>query len=144
MLVDTHATFNEVRARQAKYYFDLKLSEDVGESLGKVEIEQRAGGEEVKFKLDKTQVYLGTHDRKQQEIEAVAFDDPTTGKITVELKRGVLPGSSLTVALKPKRNPDLAGVYLFGVTDFPPGEKSQGLYLGAGRLHFYQSDPFHF
>lgn len=30
-----------------------------------------------------------------------------------------------------------SGVYLFGVTAFPAGEKSHGQFIGFGRLHFY-------
>ncbi len=142
LLTDTHATFNQVRARQAKYYFDLELPNNVGEPLGKVIIKQRAGGDEVRFKPDKTRVYLGNHNNKQQELNSTTSYNEETGEITVRFERGVVPGSSLTIGLRPTRNPDLAGVYLFGVTAFPPGEKSLGLYLGAGRLHFYQSDYF--
>ena len=144
LLVDTHATFNEIRARQAKYYFDIELPDNAGEVLGKVVIKQRSGGDEVKFKLDRTKVYFGSHNDKQQEINSTTSYDEATGEITVNFKRQIRPGSILTVGLRPKRNPDYAGVYLFGVTAFPPGAKSLGLYLGAGRLHFYQSDRFHF
>ena len=143
LLTDTHATFNQVRVRQAKYYFDLELPDNVGEPLGKVTIKQRAGGDNVRFKLDKTKVYLGNHNNKQEELSSTTLYDEETEEIIVKLDRPVLPGSSLTIGLKPKRNPDYAGVYLFGVTAFPPGEKSLGLYLGAGRLHFYQGGNFY-
>nr|WP_199755917.1 DUF2808 domain-containing protein [Chroococcidiopsis cubana] len=45
------------------------------------------------------------------------------------------PGTTVTVALRAKRNPS-GGIYLFGVTAFPTGEKSSGQFLGYGRLHF--------
>ena len=144
LLTDTYATFDQVRGRQAKYYFDIKLPENVGEPLGKVVIKQRGGGDEVKFKPDKTRVYLGTHNQKQDELKSTTFYDSETGEITIHFDRSVSPGNNLTIGLRPKRNPDLAGVYLFGVTAFPPGDKSLGLYLGAGRLHFYQRDYFSF
>ena len=144
LLIDTHATFNQVRARQAKYYFDLELPDNVGESLGKVIIKQRAGGDNIRFKLDKTKVYLGNHNNKQEELSSTTLYDEETKEITVKLDRPIPPGSSLTIGLRPKRNPDYAGVYLFGVTAFPPGEKSLGLYLGAGRLHFYRSNDLNF
>ena len=143
LLTDTHATFSQVRARQAKYYFDLELPDNVGEPLGKVTIKQRAGGDNVRFKLDKTKVYLGNHNNKREELSSTTLYDEETGEIIVKLDRPIPPGSSLTIGLKPKRNPDYAGVYLFGVTAFPPGEESLGLYLGAGRLHFYQGGNFY-
>ncbi len=142
LLIDSHATFDRVRARQAKYYFDLELPGNIGEPLGKIVIRQRSGGDTVQFELDQTKVYFGSHNSKQEEIESIAFYDEATGEITVKLKQAVNPDNSLTVALKPKRNPDYGGVYLFGVTAFPPGEKSLGLYLGAGRFHIYENDLF--
>ncbi len=39
--------------------------------------------------------------------------------------------------VKPKRNPQTVGVYLFGVTVYPEGEDSLGIYLGPGRLHIH-------
>ena len=144
LLIDTHATFNQVRSRQAKYYFDLELPKDVGEPLGKVIIKQRAGGERVRFELDKTKVYLGNHNNKQEELNSTTTYNEETEEITVKLNRPILPGSNLTVGIKPKRNPDYAGVYLFGVTAFPPGERSLGLYLGAGRIHFYRRNDLNF
>ena len=144
LLIDTHATFNQVRARQAKYYCDLELPEDIGEPLGKVIIKQRAGGDEVRFKPDKTKVYLGNHNNKQEELNSTTTYNKETEEITVKLDRPIPPGSNLTIGLKPKRNPDYAGVYLFGVTAFPPGERSLGLYLGAGRIHFYRSNDLNF
>ena len=72
-------------------------------------------------------------------LENVSQDEET-GAITVIFANPIPPGTTFTVRLKPKRNPDLGGVYLFGVTAFPWGEKPDGLYLGAGRLQFYQGD----
>lgn len=144
LLLDAHATFNGVRVRQAKYYFDLALPRDIGEPLGKVVIQQRTGGDRIEFKPDKTKAYLGNHHQKQQELNLDTTYDEETGLITVKFKQPIPPGNNLTIRLKPKSNPDYAGVYLFGVTAFPPGKESIGLYLGPGRLHFYQNDPFYF
>jgi len=144
LLIDTHATFNEVRARQAKYYFDLELPDNIGEPLGKIVIQQRSGADQVRFKLDRTKVYFGTHNSKQEEIDSITSYNEATGEITIRLKQVINPDNSLTIALKPKRNPDYAGVYLFGITAFPPGKDSLGLYLGAGRFQIYQSDRFYF
>ena len=144
LLVDTHATFNGVRVRQAIYYFDLELPDDVGESLQKVVIEQRTGGDEIKFDLSKTKAYMGDHHDKEEELSLITSQDEATGAITVKFKQPITPENKFTIGLKPRRNPDFGGVYLFGLTAFPSGEKSRGLYLGAGRFHFYQSDDLHF
>lgn len=143
-LVDAHATFSGVRVRQARYYFDLELPNNLGEPLKKVVIKQRTGSDEVEFKPDKTTAYLGDHRNKEEPIELTAFVDENTEEITVEFDRPVPPGSSVTIGIKPRRNPDYGGAYLFGVTAYPPGEKSRGLYLGPGRLNFYRSNDFYF
>ena len=143
LLQDSHTTFSGVRVRAAIYYFDLEVPQDAGEPLQKVSIQQRAGGDEVRFRLDKSKAYLGDHNQKQQELN-VTTTETESGEIIVKLDRPIAPGNTLTIGIKPKRNPDFAGVYLFGVTAFPPGEKAQGLYLGAGRLHFYQGSDFRF
>jgi len=63
-------------------------------------------------------------------------------KVVIQQRRGseeIDFRSEVTIGVKPRRNPDFGGVYLFGVTAFPAGEKSRGLYLGAGRLHFFEN-----
>lgn len=142
-LVDAYTTFSGVRVRQARYYFDLELPDDLGEPLQKVVIQQRRG-DKVKFKPDKTTAYLGNHRNKQQPLELTAFTDETSEEVTVEFARPIPPGSSVTIGVKPRRNPDYGGVYLFGVTAYPSGDKSRGMYLGPGRLHFYRGNDVRF
>lgn len=142
-LVNTYATFSGVRVRQAKYYFDLELPEDIGEPLQQVTIQQRSGGDRVKFKPERTEVYLGSHRDKGEKIQAIASVNEAEA-IAIKFESAVSPGNKVTIALKPSRNPDFAGVYLFGVTAFPKGDKPRGMYLGSGRLHFYRSGDSHF
>jgi hypothetical protein len=144
LLRDAHTTFNGVRVRQARYYFDLELPNDIGESLQKVVIQQRSGGDEVQFEPEQTEVYLGNHRDKAERVQAISTKDEDTEKITVQFEQPIPPGSSVTIGLKPRSNPDYGGVYLFGVTAYPTGEKARGMYLGAGRLHFENNNDSHF
>lgn len=144
LLVDAYSTFKGVRVRQARYYFDLELPEDIGEPLQKVVIQQRSGGDEIKFRPEKTEVYLGDHRDKGEKIASISTADEETEAVTIEFARPIPPGSRVTVGIKPRRNPDYAGVYLFGVTAFPRGEKARGMYLGPGRLHFYRGGDSRF
>lgn len=141
LLKKTVTTFSGVRVWGAKYYFTIELPADAGEPLQQVVIVQRQGGDDIRFYLDKTVAYNGTHRRKKAKlaIQNVRQDDETEA-ITVTFANPIPPGTTFTVGLKAKRNPDFGGVYLFGVTAFPWGENPDGLYLGAGRLHFYQGD----
>ncbi len=137
-LLDIYATFNAVRMRSARYYFDITIPEDAGAPLQKVEIELRKGQKKIYYRLEKTVAYLGTHRRKGNQLAlATTMRDEETGIITVEFANPLPPGSTFTVGLKPKRNPDYSGVYVFGVTAFPQGENSYGLYLGSRSIHFY-------
>jgi len=139
LLVDTYATFSTIRFRQARYYFDLELPEGIGEPLKKVVIQQRRGSEEIDFRSERTKVYLGDHRNRGEPLESITTFNEETGEITVEFSTPIPPGNKVTIGVKPRRNPDFGGVYLFGVTAFPAGEKSRGLYLGAGRLHFFEN-----
>lgn len=139
LLVDSYTTFSAIRVRQARYYFDLELPEAIGEPLKKVIIQQRQGSEDIEFRQEKTLAYLGDHRNRQESLELTTLFNEETGEVVVEFKNPIPPGNNVTIGIKPRRNPDLGGVYLFGVTAFPAGEKSRGLYLGAGRLHFFDS-----
>ncbi|MEL6786142.1 MAG: DUF2808 domain-containing protein [Cyanobacteria bacterium J06607_15] len=137
-LVDVYSTFNSVRVRQSRYFFELELPESIGEPLQKLVIRQRTGGENIDFKPEKTEAFLGGESRKA-EVEATAVFDEAESGITIEFAQPIAPGNRVTVSLKPRSNPDLGGVYLFGVTAFPEGEKSRGLYLGPGRIQIFDS-----
>ena len=144
ILLDAYATYNSVRVKSAIYYFDLELPEDIGEPLQQVTIRQRQGSDRLKFHLDRTRVYFGTHNDKQQELNIAVTQDEATKAITVVFQPPIPPGNQVTIGLKPKENPDIGGVYLFGITAFPAGKKPLGLYLGAARLQFYQSGDHFF
>ncbi len=138
-LLDIYTTYNAVRMRSARYYFDITIPGDAGVPLQKVEIELRQGQEDIYYELEKTVAYLGTHRRKGDKlaIETVSIEE-STGVITVDFASSLPPGSTFTVGLKPRRNPDYSGIYVFGVTVFPQGENPYGLYLGSRSLHFYR------
>ncbi len=138
-LLNATTTFSSVRAWSATYYFTIKLPQEAGNSLSKIAIAQREAPDEISFYLDRTVAFQGTHRRKGESlnIESVTQDEET-GTISVTFVPPVPAGTTLTVGLKPKRNPDYSGIYLFGVTAVPAGENPYSLYLGVGRLTFFQ------
>ena len=145
LLRNAVTTFSGVRVWGATYYFTVELPADAGEPLQKVVIAQRQGADDIAFRLDKTAAYNGTHRRKEGvlNLQNVSQDEETKA-ITIIFADPIPPGTTFTVGLRPRRNPDFGGVYLFGVTAFPSGENPYGLYLGAGRLQFYQGDDSFF
>lgn len=138
-LIDAHTTFSGTRIRGAIYYFDVELPQDAGEPLEQIVIRQRQGQQDIKFRLDRTVAYRGTHRKKKAPLNiATVTQDPESQAITIVFDDYINPGTTFTVGVKPRRNPFYDGIYLFGVTAFPAGEESNGLYLGVGRFHFYR------
>ncbi len=140
-LLGATTTFDAVRFSAAKYYFNISLPEDAGNNLQQIGIAQRQGSEDIRFKLDETKVFIG-NDRKRKESLAIASvtQEETTGEIKVLLAQAIPPGTDFTVRLKPRRNPDYPGIYLFGVTAYPQGVDPTSLYLGPGRFSFRGGD----
>lgn len=136
-LLKITSTYTSIYLRGSTYYFTLELPQDVGEQLGKVVINQRQGFEDIRFKLDDTRAFVGTNREKGESLTIEkTTQDAETGAIAVTFDQGVEPGTTVTVGLRPIRNPITSGAYLFGVTAFPAGEKSHGIYLGSRSIRF--------
>ena len=142
-LLNAITTFRAARARGAKYYFTMFLPATAEETVQKITVNLRQGADDINYKLDKTIAAVGTARDKNASIAiAETTFDEETETVTVILAEPVTAGTTFTIGLRPKRNPDLGGTYLFGVTAFPAGEKAQGIYLGAARLQFDESDSY--
>jgi Protein of unknown function (DUF2808) len=139
-LVNFSATFQSVRVWGAKYYLTINLPPDLGEPLEKVTIQQQPNIQTIAFLVEQTFAFLGTRNRQGEKLtlQSTTFD-PKTNTITVIFDPPVPPGTNVTIGLKPVRNPDYGGIYQFGITAYPPGEISLGLYLGVGRLGIYDA-----
>lgn len=138
-LTEAMTTFSMVRAWNSTYYFTIQIPENAGNDLKIVTIKQREGFDTIDFYLDKTVVFQGNRNRKKNLIPIESITQNSENQlITIQLKDPIPPNSVFKIGLKPKQNPDTPGVYLFGVTVYPMGENPLGLYLGVGRLQFYQ------
>ncbi|MCL6435819.1 MAG: DUF2808 domain-containing protein [Leptolyngbyaceae cyanobacterium HOT.MB2.61] len=122
------------------YSFTITLPENAGEPLQKVAISQEDNVSYAHFDLRKTEAYEGTRRRsgRRLPIQDVTLD-PNKRLITVLFDPPVSPGKTITIELYADRNPYAGGVYLYGVTAFPAGEKARGQFLGFGRIHIYDS-----
>lgn len=132
-LVRATPTFREPYAFST-YLFTLKVPENAGEPLQKVTIAQQAQVETIDFDLGRSYAFIGNRDRGPA-VNVVAAANPDNRAITITFNPPVPAGQTVTVGLQ-ARNPSFGGIYLFGVTAFPPGEKSFGQFLGYGRLQF--------
>ncbi|MEO0374832.1 MAG: DUF2808 domain-containing protein [Cyanobacteria bacterium P01_A01_bin.17] len=140
-LLQTRTTNKDAGDFGATYYFTLSVPDDAGEPLQRVLFEQREGLNRVKFLPQRTRAFADQRRRQPVIPSDVQVDEQ--GRVSVWFDPPIAPGETLVVGLRPRRNPYTDGVYLFGVTAFPAGEKSQGQFLGFGRLHFYDNFRFH-
>jgi Protein of unknown function (DUF2808) len=128
-------TDNQTWAWSATYWFNLQIPEDASEPLGRVSLKQEEGVDAVEFNLKRTYAYLNGDRTQTMTVEAVRTTPDT---LDLTFTPPIPPGSNLTIGLRPYTNPRTGGVYLFGVTTAPVGEKVRGQFIGYGRLQFYE------
>ena len=121
------------------YQFTIEVPEDAGEALKAVTISPKKNADKINFNVSNSKAFIGDSfaggtDLSLANIGGSQIND--SNEVTFVFDEPVQPGNTVTVSLKTSRNPGDGGVYLFGVTAFPEGENSPGLYLGSGRLHF--------
>jgi hypothetical protein len=124
-----------VGSLSATYAVTVVVPKDADEPLQRVTLSGQ-GPDQIRFILNRTRAYLGDNRKNVTGIGNV-IQDRDTRLVTVVFDPPVPPGQAVTINLYPRHNPWVAGVYLFGVTAFPRGDKSFGQFLGYGRLHFY-------
>lgn len=137
-LVGAVTTHKSADAWTATYYFTLNIPANAGEPLQRVTIAQNPSPDRIRYLLPSTEAFEGSgwNGGPQLPLKNVT-QDPETAAVSVVFDPPVSPGKTITIALSPNRNPSLGGVYLFGVTAYPAGEKAYGQFLGYGRLTFY-------
>ena len=121
------------------YHFTIEVPENAGEALKAVTISQKDNPDQINFALDKSDAFIGNSFAGGPDLELADIGGDLSinpNDVTFVFDEPVQPGETATVRLRVKRNPSRRGIYMFGVTAFPEGENSSGLYLGSGRLHF--------
>ena len=138
-LLGASTTQNSTRVWGATYYFTLNVPENAGEPLRQIMIAQQPSPDRIRFDVKDTHAFEGTRRKGTPLTLSNAVEDRATQTVTLQFDPPVAPGKTITIALSPIVNPDVGGVYLFGVTAFPLGENPYGQFLGFGRLQFYDS-----
>jgi hypothetical protein len=141
-LIRAATSSRQARTSRATYHFTISVPENAGQPLQAVTISQRQGFDEIAFKTDKSSAFEGDSFAGGPELPlaSIGGPQPADGDTTVVFDPPVPPGKTVTVALQAKRNPNFPGIYLFGVTAYPVGEGSPGLYLGSRRFTFIQGN----
>ncbi|GAB4460015.1 MAG: DUF2808 domain-containing protein [Elainellaceae cyanobacterium] len=148
-LVDYATTRSTTFAPNPTYYFTVTLPPDAGEPLQRITVEQRDSSthaRRVDYRLDETYAFVGMRGERGDRLSlgSVAYDRDTQ-TLAVTFDPPVPPGATATLALRPRRNPQLDGTYLFRVVAFPPepdNGSAHGQFLGFGRLHFERPEFF--
>ena len=137
-LIRTAATSTSANS-PSTYQFTIEVPEDAGEALKAVTISPKQNADKINFKVNKSEAFIGDSFAGGTNLSLANIGGSQidgSNDVTFVFDEPVEPGNTVTVSLKASRNPRGSGVYLFGVTAFPEGENSPGLYLGSGRLHF--------
>lgn len=134
-------TSNPATRFSSTYEFTLTVPADAGAPLQAVTITQASTADIIRFDVSKTIAFAGNHYGAgvQLPLAAVGGESSELGKMTIVFDPPVQPGAVVTIAVKAKRNPSTSGTYLFGVTAYPVGESTNGLFLGHGQLTFYDN-----
>lgn len=127
----------------ATYQFTINIPENAGEPLKAVTIghAEREDLDTVVFKYDESHAFAGASSAggPQVPLSSIGGSQSLSNEVTAAFDPPVLPGRTVTIVLKPQRNPTKAGIYLFGVTAYPVGESSLGQFLGYSQLQFVHS-----
>ena len=137
-LVRSAATFRSKNNPASTYQFTIEVPENAGEALKAVKISQKNKIDTIVFKGNKSRAAEGENMAGVTIPLASIGGESQPGETTVVFDTPIEPGNTVTIAVKPQSNPSTGGIYLFGVTAYPTGENSPGMYLGSGRIDISQ------
>lgn len=125
-------------ASTAVYYFTIAIPADAGEPLQRVTVVQRDGdssNRRILVNPRNVRAFAGDGEDRGTPLPLndVTFDRDTQ-TVTLNFDPPIQPGTTVTIGIRPERNPYVGGVYLYGVTAFPAGATPYGQFLGYGRI----------
>ena len=124
-----------------KYFFTVELDQGAGASLGGLEIRQTRGVDSsFPISAERTQAFLGRPRRQGQSVPVQASFSSHERLVQIRFPQPVPPGSTVTVVLRPWRNPATADTYMFQVSALPAGPNPVVAPLGFATLRIYSPD----
>jgi hypothetical protein len=111
------------------YEFKLTVPQDAGAPLQAVTISQAENAAKIQFRANQSQAVANG-----APLTISAIGGAESDNLTISFDQPVQPGSTVTISLPVARNADTGGIYLFGVTAYPVGDSTNGLFLGYGRV----------
>lgn len=127
----------------AEYYFTIELSEKAGASLGGLQIQQTRGFDRsFGFDLVRSRAFLGLPRREGAPVPVAVSFDQNQRLFRIVFPQPVPPGATVTLALRPYRNPGQADTYMFQVTAFPAGPDPVASPVGFATMAIYEAVRF--
>ncbi len=137
LLVRSAASFPDAGVPSA-YQFTITVPDNAGAPLQAVKVTQVENVETIQFDVSQTSAFEGNSFAGGPAVSLAHIGGlmpPNGNEVTVVFDPPVAPGKTVTVDLDAPRNPSFGTVYLFGVTAYPVGDNSPGLFLGHARIH---------
>jgi hypothetical protein len=122
------------------YQFTLTIPENAGASLKAVTITQTTKLELAKFNMARTTAFLGDSFAGGLAVPLASIGGAMpadSSAVTITFDQPIAPGKTVTISLEGKPNLLVKGAHLFGITAYPEGENSPGVFLGYGRVQVY-------
>ncbi|BAY90647.1 MULTISPECIES: DUF2808 domain-containing protein [unclassified Tolypothrix] len=139
--LSARTTYNQTNVSTATYYFTVAVPASATKPLQQVTLTQIQGGENIEFDAQQSSAFVGTSDRAGENLPvAIASNPNQDNTVTIQFAQPLPPGQTVTIALKPYRNPAYEGFYLFNVKAAPVDQSTEGQSLGVAGLQFYQND----
>ena len=126
-----NATTNQLASfvSGATYEFTLTVPPDAGASLQAVTISPAATAPKIQFALNQSQAVANG-----RTIHIAAIGGASSNDVTIAFAHPIPPGSTVTISLLAQHEAGSVGVDLFGMTAYPVGDATNGLFLGYERV----------
>lgn len=142
-LLESYTTRNRVSDGQVTYYLTIDFPLAAQEPLDRIVISLDEGYDpSFRYRLGAIQVWQAVGEEKRLVSLGDLSQNQDTQALSIHFDPPLPPGGTVTLALRPVRNPRFAGVYLFGATAFPVGEQVRPTFMGFARLSFYERDSY--
>lgn len=126
-----------------RHYISVDLDPAAGASLAALTVLQiRGADQDFSYDPRRTRAFLGRPRREGAAVPVQAAYEERNRRFTVRFPQPVPPGSTITVELRPWRNPQVADTYLFEVTALPAGPNPVASPVGVATLRIYDAFPF--
>ena len=121
-----------------EHYLTIELSPEAGAPLGRLDLQQIRGADTTFLsRLDRARAFTGRPRREGTAVPVQLRFDPQAGQLQLTFPEPVLPGTTVTVALRTWRNPSVGDTYLFQVVAWPAGANPVASPVGVGTLRIY-------